>query len=265
MSILEPKDTLINPRRAEEILKSVASRNPELAQRLALFYTATEKCCIALELIFPNGEIDYHLRVRAIDPFLRGREDFMVGATIYLGVSNNYIEQFINAGQVVILLRSDGDLECEGYIYKSVDSVIVRDNQLDELSEWIRITQYRLEREIPRAMVGIRERTITRKNQPSQSRAPQSESKVELQEIPKPSKQPQVTEKPKIIPVESKQPKTKGVKIIAPRLLDELDDKRSEDPTNAITDNIPSFKIERSKGKVTPIPDPLLFATKKKK
>ena len=156
MSDSEPKG-LIERQRVEELLKVIAERDPELARILSIFYIATDKCCLNLKIIFPQKDVDYELRVRAIDPFLRGRNKFMVGATVYLGISNNYIDKLINAGQIVILYRSDSSLDCEGYIYKSVNSVIVRDNQLDKLSEWIRVAQYILERDIPKAMEIIKE------------------------------------------------------------------------------------------------------------
>lgn len=256
MSASEEK-TFINPARVERIIKSIAEQDASLARRTAEFYIAVDKCCIPLQLVFPNGEVDYIIRVRAIDPFVSGGGDgTIIGATIYLGISNNYIDNFINTGQIVLFLRGNNIIESEAFIYKNVDSVIVRDDQLTKLSEWIRIAKYHIEKEVPRSIQMLKQRTITRN-------AEQKQSPQKPPESSPPSESPKIEVERKVV---QPPPKTK---IVPPQILASTEN--STDPLETTTDKIPEFNIVRTKSKVIPpnmdkktaIPDPKLFATKK--
>lgn len=255
------KNSFLNSPEIQNKLNGIAKTYPNLANNLVSLYKVIDAVCAEFRIAFPHEEMIYELRVRRIEPIIRSNgKASILGANLFLGITNDYVGSFVHAGQIMMLLSSSGGIDYETYLYKSVDSVIVGDTDLERLAKWLRITKHKLQEEINATLIRGNDRVISRRTQPKTAQ-------------PKSSQPPKVSKTPQNIPLNvSPIPKPAKNSHSIPKPKPQSEDlplqkvgerkKKSEDELNGLIDNIPPFDIKRDHGKVTIPPD--LKLTKKK-
>lgn len=256
----------LNSSEVNNVLNEISQKYPSLANNLAVLYNIIDSVSSEFILSIAYEEMMYEVRIKGIEPIVKSDDKGSVlGANIFVGVSNDHISSLIHAGQVMMLLSTNGGIEYETYLYKSLDSAIIGDMDLDQLAKWLRITTHKIKKAVNEKLMKGDNRVISRKRSQQQPSQPMHQTTrhqnqhqktpMNAKNIPKPQQVSRPISNPQ--PQPTKIPRPNNVPNTRGKVNEEV-----EDELEGLIDNIPPFKIKKNHGKVN-IPSDLKLTKKK--